>query len=141
MSWHHVRAVFDTEGIPPTRKLVLLALARRAGDEGRAWPSIARLCLDTGMSDRAVRYALKDLVAGEWIIVHRAPGRGLTMTLAPAAFAAALRHEMPRPRQKTSFGAASGAGRSKKEYTKKGARDSGPRDDESWGEYRERGGR
>jgi Helix-turn-helix domain len=149
MSWHHVRAVFDIEGIPPTRKLVLLALARRAGDEGRAWPSIPRLCRDTGLSDRAVRYALKALAETELLTVHRAPGRGLSMHLGaalgavenhpgPAPGAGPPRHDMPRPRHLSAKTAAPGADRSNKEDELKYG---GPRDGETWGEYRERGGR
>ncbi len=41
---------------------VLLCLANYAGEDGRnAFPSIARLCADTGLSERAVRNNLRDL--------------------------------------------------------------------------------
>lgn len=41
---------------------VLLCLANYAGEDGRnAFPSIARLCADTGLSERAVRNNLREL--------------------------------------------------------------------------------
>ena len=138
MTAHHIGTVFAIEDMPTPRKIVLLALVWRARDHGRAWPSVRRLTLDTGLSDRAVRYALQALAQDGYITVQRTPGRGLTMHLGAALGAGPPRHDMPRPRHLSAKTAARGADRSKKEVeTKYG----GPRDGESWGEYRERGGR
>ena len=170
MTWHQARAVLDIEGMVTSQKIVLMALSLRAGNEGRAWPSIARLCADTGLSDRGVRYALDALAEKGYLVVRRQPGRGLNMTLmhtphdpqarhsvpeAAALSAGPPRHSVPRPRQISTSGAALSAGRSNKEEELKyaptdtsaqrpaGATDitSGPAPGETWGEYRERGGR
>lgn len=45
------------------RKLVLLALADMANDEGICWPSISSLRKRTGMSERAVQLHLRELQA------------------------------------------------------------------------------
>lgn len=50
--------------MPPTRKLVLLALANfHHAKTGACCPSVASLAKMTGLSERAVRYALRDLEA------------------------------------------------------------------------------
>jgi hypothetical protein len=155
MTWHQARAVLDIEGMSTSQKIVLMALSLRAGNDGRAWPSIARLCADTGLSDRAARYALHALADAGHLVMHRHPGRGLTVVITAAPVAGAPRHHVPRPRQISTPGAAPGAGRSNKEEELKyapadtsarrpaGATNitGGPAPGESWGEYRERGGR
>lgn len=47
--------------VPPTSKLVLLALASHADEEGRCWPSVSRLASMTGLSERAVTKSLAAL--------------------------------------------------------------------------------
>jgi len=39
-----------TQPLPPYEKLTILMLANYANAEGVCWPSIRRLCIDTGMS-------------------------------------------------------------------------------------------
>jgi len=39
-----------TQPLPPFEKLTILMLANYANAEGVCWPSIRRLCIDTGMS-------------------------------------------------------------------------------------------
>ena len=43
------------------QKIVLLCLANRANTSGQCWPSVARICKDTGLSDKGVRKILKEL--------------------------------------------------------------------------------
>lgn len=57
-AWAHMRAV----KMPAPARLVLLALADRHNQEtGRCDPSIATICKDTQLSERAVRDGLRDL--------------------------------------------------------------------------------
>lgn len=54
--------VFSAEGLTSTQKLVLLALADHANDEGLSiYPGIERLCQKTALGDRAVRKSIKEL--------------------------------------------------------------------------------
>lgn len=56
-------------------RLVLLALADRADDDGFAWPSIDDLCERTHLSPRAVQKALTALVESEELEVEWGGGR------------------------------------------------------------------
>jgi hypothetical protein len=50
--------------LPPTEKIVLLALADQASDEGRqCWPSVGRVARRCGLAERTVRHALAALEA------------------------------------------------------------------------------
>lgn len=50
--------------LPPTEKIVLLALADQASDEGRqCWPSVARIARRCGLAHRTIRDALGRLEA------------------------------------------------------------------------------
>jgi hypothetical protein len=146
MTWHQSRAVLNIKGMPPSQKLVLLALSLRAGYDGQAWPSVPCLCADTGLSNRTVRRALKALAEGGYIAVHHEPGRGLQMTVihAPPRPPTAVtvtgppRSHRPRPRSETTKTAVTVTDGSKEGRSKEVG---GPRDGETWGEYRERGGR
>lgn len=63
MSIHVMSWIFQhSEEKVPGRRLILLALADHAHDDGRcAWPSVATLARKTRMSERGVRYALRSL--------------------------------------------------------------------------------
>jgi hypothetical protein len=81
VSWQHARAVLDLEGVKPTPKFVLIAIALRAGTDGRAWPSIARISADTGYGRSTVRAAIGRLArTGHLEVVHK-PGATLMLTL------------------------------------------------------------
>jgi hypothetical protein len=59
-------AVFKAGGLTPTHKLVLLALADHASEDGRnVYPGVNRLMLKTGLSERAIRKTLSDLRSKE----------------------------------------------------------------------------
>jgi hypothetical protein len=62
-------AIFDSKTLGPTERLVMLALADHADDEGRCYPSIARLCERTGLSERAVQSHVKALTAAGYLAV------------------------------------------------------------------------
>jgi Helix-turn-helix domain len=164
MSWQHARAALDMPGIDPTAKFVLIAVALRAGTDGRAWPSVARICEDTGYGQAAVRAAIKRLAGvGQLEVFHR-PGSGWTMALsappggavgAPANGAGAppgreKRATRWREKRKEEImkGATTGSSALRPAVADNGNGTSpgvvihnGPAPGESWGEYRERGGR
>lgn len=83
MSWQAARAVLDIDTLNPTAKFVLVVLCLRAGTDGRAWPSLATIGADTGLSERAVRYALRQLQkSGHIDLIHR-QGRSSLMSINP----------------------------------------------------------
>jgi hypothetical protein len=49
------------QAIPPTLKVVLLALADHADENNVCWPSIARLAVKSSMSERTVQRNIQDL--------------------------------------------------------------------------------
>lgn len=61
MSIEMLNWVFLLEMESPTDKSVLLALANHADPDGKCWPSVARLCLYTALSERTVQNALRRL--------------------------------------------------------------------------------
>jgi len=72
MSVQAISAAFAVQGLSPSEKLVLLALANFADSDGRCWPSQARLALDTGLTDRQIRRVFVSLVdAGLMTKEHR----------------------------------------------------------------------
>jgi DNA-binding transcriptional MocR family regulator len=54
VAWRHIELVREL-ALQPTSKLILFALASRANDEGRCWPSIRKVCQDTGLARRTVQ--------------------------------------------------------------------------------------
>jgi hypothetical protein len=69
-------AVWECEGLDATERLVMLSLADHADDEGRCYPSIARLCRRTSMSDRGVQKVIGRLVERGFITVKPSAGQG-----------------------------------------------------------------
>jgi len=67
MAIRFVRAVLDHEIRPPGRKLVLLALAERADQDGHCYPSRAVLSKDTSMTRGMVRQHVNALLAEGWL--------------------------------------------------------------------------
>jgi hypothetical protein len=58
------------QDVPSTPKLVLLALADAADDEGRCWPSVATLSIKASASTRTVRRAIQLLIDHRMIMVE-----------------------------------------------------------------------
>lgn len=151
MSCPQIRALLDVQA-KSNAKHVLLALALRAGSDGRAWPSITRLCVDTGLSNASVRRALQSLAQHGHIGVDHRPGRSLMVTVTALTLSGPVRSVTARPRSISTKSALNNGGRSKKEELQEVATSgssaerpavagNGKRPGESWGEYRERGGR
>ena len=61
MSIQAITAAFALEGVGPSEKLLLLALANYADENGRSYPSQKRLASDTGLSDRTIRRLLAEM--------------------------------------------------------------------------------
>lgn len=71
--------------MPPTRKLVLLAVATHANKIGKAWPSQARLADECGVSERTIRKHIAAAIEEGWLVrtrkghkVGRAPEQSQT---------------------------------------------------------------
>lgn len=75
MSVKIMAAVFESSTLGPTLRLILLSLADHADDEGRCYPSIARLAQRTGLSERAVQCNLRELKRQGYIDVQINAGK------------------------------------------------------------------
>lgn len=64
-------------------KLVLLALADSANDEGMCWPSVTSLYKKCSLSERAVRQAVGSLEAKGHLTIHQRTGRSNYYTVHP----------------------------------------------------------
>jgi len=65
------------QGLPPTPKLVLMALADAADDHGVCWPSVTTLARKCSVSPRTVQRMLKLLVDQQLLVAesrHRQSG-------------------------------------------------------------------
>ena len=74
MSIHAYRAAWNSPDMPPTTRLVLLALADHIGTDGWAWPSHDRLASMCGIDRRTVIRALQQLEKDKVITVQRKKG-------------------------------------------------------------------
>jgi hypothetical protein len=66
-----------------SEKIVLLALADCANDEGHCWPSMATLATKCSKTDRTVQAAIKALVDGGHLTRNEVPGKGCNYTIHP----------------------------------------------------------
>lgn len=81
-----------------SEKIVLLALADCANDEGVCWPSVASLAKKCSKSDRTIQAAIKSLTAAGHLTRDERPGKGVLYTLHPTPEAAAPRKDCaPKP--------------------------------------------
>lgn len=69
-------AIFDSETLGPTERLIMLALADHADDSGRCYPSISRLASRTGLSERALRTNIRSLEAQGYLRILIGAGQG-----------------------------------------------------------------
>ena len=67
--------------VTPSQKLLLLSLADRADEHHRCWPSLTRLSKDTGLDERTINTALRQLCEDGLVVRVETPGRGYTYTL------------------------------------------------------------
>ncbi len=99
-------AVFDSKTLGPTERLVMLALADHADDEGKCYPSISRLQDRTGLSERAVQKTVTALRESGHLSVKVGGGRGnanlYTVNANPAPQTPYLVHPAPETPFETS---------------------------------------
>ena len=80
--------VWEARDIGPYERLALLSLADHAGEDGRCYPSIRRLCERTGLGERGLQGILKRLVSCGLLVIETSAGRGganLYLVIAPPA--------------------------------------------------------
>lgn len=74
MSIKLMTIVWDLD-LPPGEKLVLLALADQANDDGvNCWPAVSTICKRSGQGERTVRRALSDLESKGHLTRHHRDG-------------------------------------------------------------------
>lgn len=64
--WAWERAILASS-LPPTTRHCLLTLATYVNMQGEAWPPIARLALDTGLSTRTIIEHLAVAISAGWV--------------------------------------------------------------------------
>ena len=76
MSIRIMTSVWERQGITPTQKLVLLALADWANDEGFCWPSINRLAVKSCLTSRCIQKTIRSLEDAGLIKREEVSGKG-----------------------------------------------------------------
>lgn len=69
--------------LPDSQKIVLLALADSANDEGHCWPSMASLSAKCSKSERTIQGVIKDLVAAGHLTRKEISGKGCNYYVHP----------------------------------------------------------
>lgn len=82
MSVRVMTAVWGLD-LPDSEKIVLLALADCANDEGGCWPSMATLAKKCSKTDRTVQASIKGLVERGHLSRVEIPGKGCRYTVHP----------------------------------------------------------
>lgn len=82
MSIRLMTAAWQTD-LPALEKLILLALADHANEDGEAWPSIATLSRRTGLAERTVQRNLRELELKGYLSISEARGRSNRYNLHP----------------------------------------------------------
>lgn len=88
--------------LPDSEKLVLLALADCANDEGSCWPSMKTLADKCSKSDRTVQTAIKSLVSKGHLSRSETPGKGCHYYVHPA-FPKSDKHTPERTSPRKNF--------------------------------------
>jgi len=70
--------VWDGGPSDPTDRFVLLAMADMADDDGKCWPSVARIAQRCCMSERNARRIIRKLELAGWVLTQVQPGRNQT---------------------------------------------------------------
>jgi hypothetical protein len=103
MSIRIMTAAWATD-LPAGDKLVLLALADCANDEGLCWPGVRSLCAKTGKAERSLQASIKSLESGGHIKRDEIIGKGCNYLVHPRKNCApaedAPPQELQRPPQK-----------------------------------------
>lgn len=82
MSVRCMTRVWDLD-LPDSDKIVLLALADCANDEGHCWPSVASLVRKCSKSERTIQASIKRLVDEGLLARREVPGKGCNYTVLP----------------------------------------------------------
>lgn len=82
MSVRVMTAVWEVD-LPASQKIVLLALADCANDEGVAWPSIATIAKKASKSERTVQAMVADLEKAGHLKREQSPGKGCRYFIHP----------------------------------------------------------
>jgi hypothetical protein len=82
MSVRVMSAVWELD-LPASEKLVLLALADCANDEGLCWPSMSTIAKKCSKSDRTVQTSIKALADAGHLTRHEVLGRGCSYHIHP----------------------------------------------------------
>ena len=76
MSIRIMSAVWERDDLTSTQKLVLLALADWANDEGLCWPSIEQLIKKSSLKKRAVQITIRSLEESGFVYREERVGKG-----------------------------------------------------------------
>lgn len=76
MSIRIMTAVWERTDLSSTQKLVLLALADWANDEGLCWPSINRLAVKASMAGRSIQRIIRELEEAGFVCRDEVTGKG-----------------------------------------------------------------
>lgn len=82
--------------LPDSQKIVLLALADCANDEGHCWPSMATLAKKCSKGERTVQGVIKELVSAGHLTRNEVAGKGCNYTVHPRSDCAP---QNPHPRK------------------------------------------
>jgi hypothetical protein len=88
-------AVWELD-LPDSDKLVLLALADCANDEGHCWPSVRSLTIKCSKSERTIQGSIKRLVDEGHLIRREVPGKGCNYTVLPRNSCAPAKNAPPQ---------------------------------------------
>jgi hypothetical protein len=84
--------------LPPTDKLVLLALADWSNDQGQCWPSMKQLCSKSGLTERGIQKVMLRLIEGGHLTRQELTGRGNVYSVHPrTSFAPTPERDAPPP--------------------------------------------
>lgn len=85
----------------PVDKLVLLALADWANEDGKCWPSIAKIAAKTGCGERTVQRALREAETRGILARHENKGKGCVYTINPRHCVTPATKSPPSDRRQT----------------------------------------
>lgn len=97
MSIRIMTNVWEHPGINATQKLVLLALADWANEEGLCWPSINRLASKTGIAGRSVQRLIRQLEELNLVRREEVSGKGNRYWISLPATECHPRHSVTPP--------------------------------------------
>ena len=87
--------------LPASDKLVLLALADYANDDGGCWPSMATLARKCSKGERTIQGAIKSLVEAGHMSRKETPGKGCHYTIHPRSNCAPAESAPPQKTAQT----------------------------------------